>query len=371
MTPTVFQAIPDFLAASPQDLQNFSERYVLAPLLGARGEALSLASGGFLRPIETSPKPINPLLTSAENAARYAMLTALHRELKPNGIRVPAVSRQHEFSFQAIQDRERQPPFDWKNRQIIVTGASSGLGQATSLKLAERGTTVFALARRIDRLKEIEARAPAGRIVAIPSDITDARSIHAAVTTALAQASRPRFDGIIHCAGSNQIGLITKTSPKELEDLVATNVLGTLLFLQATLPHTAANAHVAIVSSGVALFPCVGTVAYSTVKAAQFGFSAALAKALQHTQIKITSVLPGFFKSEMLHKNYNLPLMEGAVRLMSRAWPESDSAATTMLHDIEQGRYFSTPGLGGSQAFHHPALRTILSKGSSWARFLL
>lgn len=370
MTPTVFQAVPDFLATSPQDLKDFSERCVLAPLLEARSKALTLGPGETLRLIEASAKPTNVLLTATESTARRALLTALRQELSPDGVHVPIASQQRGLAFRPILNSARQPSFDWQDRQVIVTGASSGLGRATSLKLAERGATVFALARRIDRLKELESKATAGRIIAITADMADELSIHNAIATSLTHAVEPHFDGIVHCAGSNQLGLIAKTSQKELEGLVATNVLGTLLFIRAALPYAATNAHIAIVASGVALFPCAGTVAYSTVKAAQFGFSAALTKALQHTQIKITSVLPGFFKSEMLHKNYDLPLMEGVVRLMSRTWPESDGAAKTMLRDTEQGLAFSAPGLGGPQALHHPTLRAFLSKSSSWTRFL-
>jgi NADP-dependent 3-hydroxy acid dehydrogenase YdfG len=119
----------------------------------------------------------------------------------------------------------------------IVTGASSGIGDATARRLAERGASVAVVARRRDRLdalvKDIEA--DGGTALAVEADITERAQAEQAVRTVVDRFGR--LDILINNAGLMLLGPIVGADVDEWERMIAVNQKGLLYVTNAALPH--------------------------------------------------------------------------------------------------------------------------------------
>src|SRR5947208_9758745 len=118
-----------------------------------------------------------------------------------------------------------------------VTGASSGIGEATALVLAELGAAVAVAARRKDRLDDLVRRIEdkGGRALALATDVTE-RS-HAQVAVEQTVAAFGRLDTVINNAGVMLLGPVEHAPVEEWERMVAINMMGVLYVAHAALPH--------------------------------------------------------------------------------------------------------------------------------------
>ncbi|GGN28390.1 SDR family NAD(P)-dependent oxidoreductase [Deinococcus daejeonensis] len=135
-------------------------------------------------------------------------------------------------------------------RAVLVTGASSGVGEATALRLGAAGATVLLLARRERRLRGVAARVEAagGRAVVIPADLRDPASVDAAACEVLKAA--PVLAGVVSNAGRSVRRRALDGAPRgDLERLLAVNVTGPARLLLALRPAMVAGSVVVNVSS--------------------------------------------------------------------------------------------------------------------------
>jgi|GEM_PF-108006 len=121
----------------------------------------------------------------------------------------------------------------FEGRTALVTGASSGIGQATTLALARAGATVVALARTTTALEEMAAAHP-GRILACPGDVTRPESLAAAVNLALSATGR--LDILVNNAGVGLNTPVEEMEPDWLRQCLEVNVVGALHAIHAALP---------------------------------------------------------------------------------------------------------------------------------------
>ena len=119
----------------------------------------------------------------------------------------------------------------------LVTGASSGIGEATARELAARGASVVLVARRADRLDALaqELRSAGATALAVEADITDRAAAEAAVQRAVDELGR--LDIVANNAGVMLLGPIAEAPVEEWERMVHLNVLGLLYVAKAALPH--------------------------------------------------------------------------------------------------------------------------------------
>src|SRR5262249_10044778 len=119
----------------------------------------------------------------------------------------------------------------------LVTGASSGIGEATARRLAAEGATVAVAARRVDRLEALarEIEDAGGRALAIESDITDRAQAEALVARTVAELGR--LDTVVNNAGVMLLGPAEDASIEEWDRMVDINVKGLLYVAKAALPH--------------------------------------------------------------------------------------------------------------------------------------
>jgi NAD(P)-dependent dehydrogenase (short-subunit alcohol dehydrogenase family) len=177
---------------------------------------------------------------------------------------------------------------------ILVTGASSGIGQAVAVELARRGHTVFAAARRRDVLDDLAARHQG--IVSVPTDVTDEDSITATVARIDELSGGCGVDVLINAAGYALTGPLETLPSVEVKRQFETNVFGLLAMTRAVLPVMRAkrSGRILNISSVVGRTSFPGMGAYGATKYAVEALSDALRMELAPFGIKVVVIEPGF-----------------------------------------------------------------------------
>lgn len=177
----------------------------------------------------------------------------------------------------------------------VVTGASSGIGQATAELLAGNGFHVIAAARRIDRLKALAEKN--SNIEAIQLDVTDQTSVDNLVK---AIGSRGVALLVNNAGGAFDSAPIEKADPAIWQKTYDVNVLGTLRVTKALLPALRANnsSHIVVVTStaGHSVYENGGS--YTHAKYAELAIAQTLRLELNGEPIRVTEVAPGMVKTE-------------------------------------------------------------------------
>lgn len=189
----------------------------------------------------------------------------------------------------------------------IVTGASSGIGEATARRLAEHGATVAVIARRKDRLDELVSaiEADGGTALAVEADITDRAQAQAAVQTVVSLFGR--LDILVNNAGLMLLGDIVGADIDEWDRMIAVNQQGLLYITHSALPHLLAAAKDDV--RGVADIVNISSIAgrqasanfgvYNMTKFGVNGFTEALRQEVTKQQIRVGVLEPGAVMTEL------------------------------------------------------------------------
>ena len=175
----------------------------------------------------------------------------------------------------------------------VVTGASSGIGEATALALAGRGAAVMLAARAEEKLRflEREISAAGGRALAMRTDVTDRDSVEAMVERTIEEFGS--LDVLVNNAGLGLSGRVAELRAEDLRHVLEVNLIGPLVCIQAALPHMRHGGRIINVSSvvGKRAIPKVG--GYCATKSALNALSDALRVEVARRGITVTSVYPG------------------------------------------------------------------------------
>lgn len=193
----------------------------------------------------------------------------------------------------------------------LVTGSSSGIGQATALSLSSCGAAVALVARRTDRLEALAAQieAAGGTAQVVSADISDRAQAEAAVQTVVARFGR--LDILINNAGLMLLGPVAGSDPDEWDRMIAINQQGLLYVTHAALPHllTAAEnnqrgvADIVNISSVAGKFASASFAAYNMTKFGVNGFSMALRQELAKQHVRVGMLEPGAVTTELVSHN--------------------------------------------------------------------
>jgi NAD(P)-dependent dehydrogenase (short-subunit alcohol dehydrogenase family) len=180
-------------------------------------------------------------------------------------------------------------------RAAVVTGASSGIGQATALALAEAGHPVVLGARRLDRLEDTADKivADGGEALALLLDLTDDASIDAFAEAAQAQLGP--IEVVVSNAGEVLPATALGVEPDEFVRQVQTNVLGAHRLVRRLGPPMVdrGRGDIVFVSSDVVRLPRTYMAAYITSKHALEGLARAMQMELEGTGVRVGVVRPG------------------------------------------------------------------------------
>jgi short-subunit dehydrogenase len=180
-------------------------------------------------------------------------------------------------------------------RVAVITGASSGIGEATARELASRGWTCVLLARRADRLEAIASEIGGEWETC---DVADRAQVDEVATRVLER--HPRIGLLVNNAGVPARGSFLDIDPERIELVTAVNYLGGVWCLRAFEPGLRAGvpSHVVNVASVAATTTFAPAGAYSASKHAQLAFSRSTAALLRGSGIQVHTILPGFVETE-------------------------------------------------------------------------
>ncbi|HVD47736.1 MAG TPA: SDR family oxidoreductase [Candidatus Limnocylindria bacterium] len=187
---------------------------------------------------------------------------------------------------------------------VVVTGASSGIGQATALAFAAKGARLALGARRLDRLNAIAKRClerGSPDVSVRRLDVGQREDARAFVAAAL--RDHDRIDVLVNNAGVGWMGRLHEMPEEKVEELVATNLRGVIATIQAALPSMLERRQGVIinVSSVVGFRAAPYSAVYSATKHAVVGLSHALRGELSGTGVKVCVVYPGVTKTEFFN----------------------------------------------------------------------
>ena len=182
---------------------------------------------------------------------------------------------------------------DLSNKIAIVTGASSGIGITFSQKLIEKGVTVYGLARRLNKLKEIQEKL-GSKFNPVQLDITQHEDVEKWVQKQFAGDELPHI--LINNAGLGYFGNVDELSLKDWQTMIDTNLNGVFYLTRTVVPlmkKMDQHCHIINISSVAGLLGNPQISGYNATKFGLRGFSEALFKELRYDKIKVSTMFPG------------------------------------------------------------------------------
>lgn len=218
----------------------------------------------------------------------------------------------------------------------VVTGASSGIGRQTALDLAAAGASVVAVARREERLRELEEElrgrgTPGGYVVC---DVADRSQVEAAARRVLDEHGH--IDILVNNAGSPLHKAFVDCSVEELERVMQVNYMGTIYWMKAALPQMMAQHRGSIVNiaSMAGAVPWTWEAGYAASKAAVIALCEATAPELHRYGVHICWVNPGLVRTEIFTEAALRHLPKGS----ERTWVEPPAVSKAIIDCIERER---------------------------------
>ena len=191
----------------------------------------------------------------------------------------------------------------------MVTGASSGIGEATARQLASLGADVALVARRRDRIEALAGELDGVRTLVVEADVTDRAAAEAAVQETVDELGR--LDVLVNNAGVMLLGPISDAPVEEWEQMVQVNVLGLLYCAKAALPHLLeaaessqrGTADLVNVSSVAGRVARLGSGVYNATKHAVGAFSESLRQEVTKRHVRVGLIEPGAVSTELAGHN--------------------------------------------------------------------
>jgi NADP-dependent 3-hydroxy acid dehydrogenase YdfG len=229
----------------------------------------------------------------------------------------------------------------------LVTGASSGIGEATAKRLAADGAAVAVAARRLDRLERLveEIDDAGGKALAIEADVTDRAAAEALVERTVAELGR--LDTVINNAGVMLLGPSLSADIEEWERMVDINVKGLLYVAKAALPHLIESADegprlvtdMVNISSVAGRRAREGSAVYNLTKHGVGAFSEALRQEVTGRHVRVSLVEPGAVITELSSHNRPEVLAEIKGRFGDIERLEADDIADAISYIVTRPRH--------------------------------
>ncbi len=327
-------------------------RSVAAPLLKARGRAR------MVRNMAATQLGIPPEIFDVVDLKPTFVSDETRTMLRDNGIEPPEFAdyapRLWRYWAERLDpDRARRddPAGPLAGRHVIITGASSGIGRASAIAVAERGGRVFALARNADALDELvaEIRAKGGDAHAFTCDVTDSASVEHTVKDILGRFDH--VDYLVNNAGRSIRRSVVNSTDRlhDFERVMAVNYFGAVRMVLALLPHWRERrfGHVVNVSSAGVLARNPRYSSYLPTKAALDAFADVVASETLSDHITFTNIHMPLVATPMIAPSHRLnpvPAIspERAAAMVVRGLVEKPARIDPPLGTLaEAGHYFA------------------------------
>ncbi|MGJ7920995.1 elongation factor P 5-aminopentanone reductase [Neobacillus sp. LXY-4] len=215
---------------------------------------------------------------------------------------------------------------------VLITGASGGIGQATALKLAAEGYSLYlhyyqneaAIQELLARLQEFQ-----GEYIPIQANLAEPEGYKKVAANVFS------LDAIVHNSGTSHYGLLMDLEESHLEQLINLHVKAPLLLTKELLPKLVAKrqGNIVVISSIWGQTGAACEVAYSTAKGAQIAFVKALSKEVSLNGIRVNAVAPGAIKTDMMNRftEEELEVLSGEIPLGKLGTPANIADGVSFL----------------------------------------
>jgi NADP-dependent 3-hydroxy acid dehydrogenase YdfG len=226
----------------------------------------------------------------------------------------------------------------------LITGASSGIGEATALALAERGMRVALAARREDRLADLVARIKqvGGEALPLVVDVTDEAQADEMVRRT--HKHWGRLDALVNNAGLMLLGPIAEANTEDWRRMISTNLLGLMYATHAALPIMKAqgSGHIINLSSLAGRVARAGSAVYNATKWGVGAFSEALRQECVPDRIRVTIIEPGIVDTELGKNMTNEAARKALEGRKSAIMPmQSEDIASAIVYALSQPLHVS------------------------------
>jgi NADP-dependent 3-hydroxy acid dehydrogenase YdfG len=233
--------------------------------------------------------------------------------------------------------------FDLSGQVVAITGASSGIGEATALACARSGAAVALAARRADRIQALAERiaGEGGRAIAVRADVGDEAQAHAFIERAHSELGR--LDVLVNNAGVMLLGPIENAPTEEWRQMIHVNVFGVLYCTHAALPlmHQQGSGHIVNISSVAGRVARAGSAVYNLTKWGVGAFSEALRQEGIAMGVRVTVIEPGAVATELAGHNRPEVLEQIAKRFGGITLLSAEDIANAIIYAIGQPQHVS------------------------------
>lgn len=234
----------------------------------------------------------------------------------------------------------------FKGKTAIVTGAGSGLGRATAIRLAQEGGAVACMDVALPTAEETvhKITESGGKAIACQVDVSNPDSVRAAVARAVENLGRPSV--LVNCAGIGKFSHSVDVPFEEWSRIIGVNLTGTFLMCQAVLPHLLnGGGNIVNVASNAGLMGVAYSAAYCASKGGVIQLTRALADEYLNRKVRVNAVAPGGMATPM-QSSFQMP--EGAdlrkigklMTPLGNAEPEEVAALVAFVAS-DEGRYMT------------------------------
>ncbi|WP_417876831.1 SDR family oxidoreductase [Winogradskyella sediminis] len=225
------------------------------------------------------------------------------------------------------------------DKVVIITGASSGIGEATAKKLARDGAKVVLMARREDKLKALKdtIEKDGGTALVVSGDVIKKDDFHQVVDATV--KAYGKIDGLINNAGLMPLSFVEKLKTDEWEQMVDVNIKGVLNGVAAVLPKMKTNngGHIINISSMAAHRYFPGGAVYCATKSAVKMFSEGLRQELAPKYgINVTSIEPGAVATELTDTITDEDIKENMQDMQNMTTLEAEDIANAIHYALLQ-----------------------------------
>lgn len=238
----------------------------------------------------------------------------------------------------------------FSGKLILITGGSSGIGQALARQFIELGANVYIIARRLENLTSTILELKNKRIFPyqlvglISTDVASEKKVQSILDKFMEKVGVP--DYVINCAGMVVPGTVTELNADVFHSIMDVNFFGTVNVTKAVLPGMIqrGSGHIVNISSFLGFFASYGYSAYASSKFAVRGFSDVIRAELKPQGIKVSLVYPADTDTPQLAEERKL--QSEMIREINEigGLMSADTAASRIIKGVSKGRYIITPG---------------------------